>query len=415
MSSKLQVSLRFSETTAPILIGECLWIPSEKRVAFEWNHSFLNSEYELSPITLPKKALASKAPFEPFDGLHGLFSDSIPDGFGLRLMNQGLVRYGLSPSEVNPLHRLAWVGQHGIGALCYSPVIDNHDYRELAQLSEISHYAKLAQTEILEDIPRSMIQSGGSALGARPKFWAQVSSDGKQMILGDRGATPQGFSPILLKFAPRQGDQNEPFYEAACLSLVSKYGVPAARTQLITQSDCVALAVHRFDRLPTGRRIHMQSVAALLQINFRVPSLDYLDLVKLSAKLSGVAQTELIFRLACMNVALCNRDDHAKNFAFCMDPSGVWQLSPAFDISPNQGPNGWHTMTVAGEGQRITKEHLLHFAKEIQLSEVIAKDAIDKALTASNEFEACAINLGASKSGAKKWSTQLKKIAKDLL
>ena len=158
----------------------------------------------------------------------------------------------------------------------------------------------------------------------------------------------------------------------------------------------------------------MQSVAALLQINFRVPSLDYLDLVKLSANLSSVPQTELIFRLACMNVALCNRDDHAKNFAFCMDPSGVWQLSPAFDISPNQGPNGWHTMTVAGEGQRITKEHLLHFAKEIQLSEVIAKDAIDKALAASNEFEACAINLGASKSGAKKWSTQLKKIAKDL-
>ena len=55
MSSKLQVSLRFSETTAPILIGECLWIPSEKRVAFEWNPSFLNSRYELSPIVLPKK------------------------------------------------------------------------------------------------------------------------------------------------------------------------------------------------------------------------------------------------------------------------------------------------------------------------------------------------------------------------
>jgi hypothetical protein len=64
MSSKLQVSLRFRESTAPILIGECLWIPSEKRVAFEWDPSFLNSEYDLSPIALPKKALASKAPFE---------------------------------------------------------------------------------------------------------------------------------------------------------------------------------------------------------------------------------------------------------------------------------------------------------------------------------------------------------------
>jgi len=116
-----------------------------------------------------------------------------------------------------------------------------------------------------------------------------------------------------------------------------------------------------------------------------------------------------------MNVALCNRDDHAKNFAFCMDSLGVWQISPAFDISPNQGPNGWHTMTVAGEGQRITKEHLLHFTKEIQLSEVIAKDAIEHALAASHEFEVTAINFGASKSGAKKWSTQLKKIAKDLM
>lgn len=48
----------------------------------------------------------------------------------------------------------------------------------------------------------------------------------------------------------------------------------------------------------------------------------------------------------------------------------------------------------------------------IQRSEVIAKDAIEHALAASHEFEVTAINFGASKSGAKKWSTQLKKNCK---
>ena len=415
MSSRLQVLLDFGGNTLPTLIGECFWVASERLVAFAWDKDFVSSTLNVSPIHLPFQLSVIKAPHTPFDGLHGLFADSIPDGFGLRLMNQGLIHAGLSLAEINPLHRLAWVGQHGVGALSYKPIIDSTDHRALNQLSEIAEFAKLTEAEIIQVIPPSAIKAGGSALGARPKFWASLTEDGKNIILGDTFKNPSGFIPSLLKFAPAYGDQNEPFYEAACLSLAQVHGIHAASASLLLQDQATALAVKRFDRTASGERVHTQSVAALLNDNFRIPHLDYIDLVRLSGRLSSEPQSEMIFRQACFNVALSIRDDHSKNFAFCMDQQGSWKLSPAFDLCPCDGPNGWHTMTISGEGQNITRDHLLKFAQSIHLSPIVALDAIENALSAASQFEAKSVALGASKSGAKKWAKKLNAIGKELL
>jgi len=37
--------------------------------------------------------------------------------------------------------------------------------------------------------------------------------------------------------------------------------------------------------------------------------------------------------------------DHAKNFAFILR-DGEWRLSPAFDILPGNGMNGYHTSSI---------------------------------------------------------------------
>ena len=55
-----------------------------------------------------------------------------------------------------------------------------------------------------------------------------------------------------------------------------------------------ALAVERFDRLPGGGRVFVQSLAALLHDDFLVPKLDYFHLAQVSARLSGVAESERI-------------------------------------------------------------------------------------------------------------------------
>ena len=413
MSARLQVNLDFGVGSTPLLLGECLWVSSERVAAFQWSDDAIASGFLLSPF-MPLQAKAIKAGFQPFDGLHGIFSDSIPDGFGLRLMNQALAALGYLPGHVNPLHRLAWVGQRGVGALTFTPAIDGAASRELMGLAQIAGHARRAQLENLQDLPKSAIKAGGSALGARPKFWADISEDGQRIILGDAAVSTDGFVPSLLKFAPARGDQNEPFYEAACLSLAQTHGIRAARGQLLHHPQGAALAVERFDRTAAGERIFTQSVAALLNADFRTPCLDYSALAVLSAKLSGVAETERIFRQVCFNVALSMRDDHCKNFAFCMDKTGKWELSPAFDLCPSEGPGGWHTTTVSGEGQTITRDHLLRFAKSMKLPPTIAEDSIEHALAAASEFGSLAVSLGATKAGCKKWTKRFKEIAKQL-
>jgi len=108
------------------------------------------------------------------------------------------------------------------------------------------------------------------------------------------------------------------------------------------------------------------------------------------------------------------KDDHSKNFAFCMDKPGLWELSPAFDLCPNDGPSGWQTMTVSEVGDRIERSHLLKFSEEMGLPSSVANDGIDKALSAASKFEALASQLGSQKAGANRWAKRFKAIAKDL-
>ena len=359
---------------------------------------------------------------EPFAGNHPLFSDSIPDGFGLRLMNKGLQLAGLDLDEVNPLHRLAWVGERGAGALVYRPVIDPDVVPVFTGIFDAAALAAQAELERLKDIPKGVIAAGGSALGVWPKFWAAMGPDKSKVVLGDLLKIPEGYRPILLKFAPSRGDKNEPFYEAACLELASKHGVQAARGQLLTLADGsgvgagAALAVDRFDRLPSGQRVYTQSVAALLGINFREPSLDYRALAKLASKLGSDAEVERLYRQLCFNVALSMRDDHAKNFAFCMDSNGQWRLSPAFDLCPSVGVGltQEHTTSVNGKGGGISRADLVAFARSIRVAQPVALEGIDNARAAATEFKALAVSLGATKTGATGWARAFKVIDSQL-
>ena len=266
--------------------------------------------------------------------------------------------------------------------------------------------AAKAEGEQFKEIPRAAIRAGGSALGARPKFWAAIGSDKATVLLGDVSNTPAGFTPCLLKFAPSRGDKNEPFFEVACLELANKHGVTAARGHLLSHASGAALAVERFDRLPSGERVHTQSVAAMLGINFREPNLDYTELAKLARRLGGPPEVARLYRQLCFNVALSMRDDHSKNFAFCMDASGQWALSPAFDLCPSTGLGitAEHTTTLNGKGTRIDRRDLESFALSLGLSQQMAHAGIDGARAAAAEFEMVAVNYGATRAGTRRWA-----------
>jgi serine/threonine-protein kinase HipA len=135
----------------------------------------------------------------------------------------------------------------------------------------------------------------------------------------------------------------------------------------------------------------------LVQANFRIPSTDYLDLMKVTQALTRNYQDLLsVFRRMAFNIAAHNRDDHAKNFAFVMNPSGEWSLSPAYDLCYAPGPGGEHSMTILGEGRAPGREHVLQVAKQTGIDASDARDMIGKVNSAIARWRQLAKKAGCS-------------------
>jgi serine/threonine-protein kinase HipA len=132
--------------------------------------------------------------------------------------------------------------------------------------------------------------------------------------------------------------------------------------------------VERFDRTENAK-IHTISAAGLLNADYRIPSLDYSDLLKICLDLTkNMEEVFALFRLMVFNVAISNRDDHAKNFSF-QYKNEAWKLSPAYDILPSSGFNGYHTTTINGKGEPTLKDILL-VASEAEISVKKANEII---------------------------------------
>lgn len=137
--------------------------------------------------------------------------------------------------------------------------------------------------------------------------------------------------------------------------------------------------VRRFDR-NGNRRHHVHTFGNLIQSNFRIPSADYGDLLKVTSFLARNHSDVLrVFRRAAFNVLAHNRDDHVKNFAFRMDDGdGSWSPTPAYDLLFAEGPGGEHSMTVSGEGRNPGRKDLLRLAELSGIQTREAADIIDE-------------------------------------
>jgi len=120
----------------------------------------------------------------------------------------------------------------------------------------------------------------------------------------------------------------------------------------------------RFDRIRredgTREKVHTLTAAALLELDFRQPSLDYHSLMKLTNILTRNSDYDLeqMFRLMCFNVFAHNRDDHSKNFTYIYDED-AWRLSPAYDLTYSTTYFGEHTTSVDGNGRNPGKKELM--------------------------------------------------------
>jgi serine/threonine-protein kinase HipA len=110
----------------------------------------------------------------------------------------------------------------------------------------------------------------------------------------------------------------------------------------------------------------MLTAAALLELDWRTPGMDYHTLMKLTKILclEKPEAVEQMFRRMCFNVLAHNRDDHSKNFSFIYDDrTDRWDLSPAYDLTWSNTWYGEHTTTVNGNGKDPGENDLLAVGK----------------------------------------------------
>jgi len=338
---------------------------SEGLTAFEYDTTWLAEGFSISPLSLPLESRVFIPTYTPFEGLWGVFNDSLPDGWGRLLLDRLLRRQGLDPELISPLTRLAIIGATGMGALRYEPDITLEE--EPAQSSSLDVLAHEALQMLRTDDTRNLDElfiKGGSSGGARPKIL--TCFEGEDWII----KFPAAIDPTNI------GEQE---YRYALVA--QSCGIEMPEVRLFPSQRCSGyFGVRRFDREPgpgeTTRCLHVASVSALLETSHRIPSLDYVVLMRLTLEVTkSFEELERLYRLMCFNVFAHNRDDHAKNFAFIYHPEqAVWRLSPAFDLTYSRGMGGEHATTVNGKGRDITLNDLVGLATRMGLPQGRSKE-----------------------------------------
>ena len=350
----------------------------DRQVLFEYDASFIASDIEISPIKLPLRPGVFIADTTIFDGLFGVFNDSLPDGWGRLLIDRTVEKHGIHRGQLNPLDRLAYVGRHGMGALSYEPELglENADDAPLA-LDKLAEESSAVMAGENDEVLEELLRLNGSSSGARPKIVAQVSTDKKRIIHGQQ-ELQSGFAHWMIKFPSSQDARDMGAIEYAYSLMAKDAGVEMPETHLFCTKRNKYFGTKRFDR-DIDARIHIHSLGGLIHADHRSPSLDYDMVLRVTLALTrNIQDAEKAYALACFNVLAHNRDDHVKNFSFLLNARNEWIFAPTYDLVFSYGPGGEQSMLVMGEGrnpgtaqlQALGKQHGMKNAPEI-LAKVI--------------------------------------------
>ena len=331
-------------------------------IAFQYGDEWQRNGFSISPFSLP---IADKIYINRkynFEGLYGVFHDSLPDGWGELLVKRMLAQKGVNYDRLNPLTKLSLIGENGLGGLNYEPTqaaesVDMHfDLEELAEEAN----AVLNDSKPIDELD-SLFLLGGSSGGARPK--AHIKVDGEDWIV---------------KFPCRIDPPDAGLAEFEANAAAQRCELNVNEFRLFPSKRCAGyFGAKRFDR-KDGKRIHVVSLSSILETTHRIPNLDYVHLFQVVQNICA-DKSDLYEAFARMtfNVLYDNKDDHGKNFSFVYDETiNGYRLSPAYDLTKTIDKSE-HEMTVMGNPNPAERD-LMNLAAYVGLSKGKAKSIVGK-------------------------------------
>lgn len=345
-----------------------LALAANHKVVFQYDDSWLEQGFSISPFSLPLENQVFVPTKDYFDGLFGVFADSLPDHWGRLLLKRLLLAHEQNPDKLTVIDRLAIVGKSGMGALTYYPEQSFSEENDNTDLDELAFQCqKILHTEYSDKLDE-LYRLGGTSGGARPKIMTTINDE-----------------DWIIKFSAHVDGENAGKMEYDYSCCARKCGITMSETKLFPSEVCEGyFGIKRFDRISDisgTKRVHMLTAAALLELDFEQPSLDYHSLMKLTKIITrdNKDDVENMFRRMCFNVFAHNRDDHSKNFTYLYEADeDKWHLSPAYDLTYSNTYYGEHTTSVDGNGRNPGRKELLAVGTGAGMKKTRCEEIIDE-------------------------------------
>ncbi len=324
--------------------------------------------FPLDPINLPLERRIFQR--RSRTGLWGVMEDALPDAWGRRLLQ---ARHHIDVSGSNNIELLLLTGWAEPGATGFADSAAMPGHTVIPMDMDRTDQAIIASEAFEKDadaisLPDFFISGGSSAGGARPKVLAR-----------------SGPALYLVKF-PSINDPAPDIManlEAFGLACAREAGIPVPEFFTVrAASGRVALAVRRFDTSGRQGRIHFLSFQSLVDSEEQL-GLPYARMAEIVRLVSADPEQDVraLFKQMVVNIIICNRDDHLKNFSMLLDPaSRGFRLTPAYDLVPNLWQQQ-HVLSVAGKISDINRDDLVREGRRFALSGQRTRRLIDEAAT----------------------------------
>ena len=358
-----------------VFIGKLSWDPVAMRSVFSYSEEYLDSPFDLSPVSYSKERFRAKSFYgdRTFEGLPAFLADSLPDDWGNILFDKWTKDHNIPLNGMRSLLKLSFIGKRGMGALEFIPSQDvaadenSINLDSLYKVSmEVLHDREQVHLNSLENASlQQLITLGTSAGGKHAKGIIAMNKDGN--IRSGQISFPPEYRYYLIKF---KEDKEVPSCEIEKIfyDMAVEAGITMMPSTLLPIGGDNHFLTERFDRLAGGEKIHTQSLRAL------TPSgNDYMNLFWLCDRLhTPEGQKEELFRRMVFNFAAGITDDHNRNHSFIMDRAGQWSLSPAYDVmfSANIWANpasAAHSLGMWQKRSHVSLRDCVDFGKDIDI------------------------------------------------